>query len=163
MGVLRLTNNKEQSKLIRDQKGNIKALNVTKEEFLKLRPVISPNVKILKRTDVEMLLEIDIQEIKKKSLIKRLFPTPNTRKIMLDRLGMDVFKRCDGNHRIKDIFQEFQDEFKLTPTEVEVSVQQYILSLTERHIIGFLIPKEIVGKEKLKDGAIDKILIDPNR
>ena len=87
-------------------------------------------------------------------------PTPDYKRIQLDKLGMDVFLLCDGKNRVKDIIQIFQEKYKLTPTETELSVQKFLMNLTERHLIGFFVPEEIAGQKKLSGVSIEKVILD---
>ncbi|MFX0087294.1 MAG: PqqD family protein [Candidatus Hodarchaeota archaeon] len=133
---------------------------VTKEEFLKLRPYINPLVEQKKKNEESLLLKIDIGDLKRRKRFGRFLPTPNYKRIQLDKLGMEVFLLCDGKNRVKDIMVKFQEKFKLTQTETEVSVQNFLMSLTQRHIIGFLIPKEIGEKHQIGESTIEKIIIE---
>ncbi|UCE12984.1 MAG: PqqD family protein [Candidatus Heimdallarchaeota archaeon] len=154
----RFTRQKGKQKL---QNNDPKTLVVSKGEFLKLRPIINPNVYQKKKTDGDLLLELDIRELKRKSLLRRMFPSPDTKKILLDKLGMEVFLLCDGEHKVKDIIKIFQEKYRLTPTETELSVQKYLMSLTERHLVGFLIPEKITAKMKITTKeTIDKVILD---
>ncbi len=136
------------------------SISVTKDEFMRLRPVISPFVKQKKETEKDLLLILDIRELKKNRRLKRLFPTPNTKKILLDKLGKYVFHLCTGHNRVKDIVSEFKDKYKLTQTETEVAVQKYLMNLTQRNLIGFVIPKEIADKNKLDSNTVEKVFLE---
>ena len=114
---------------------------VTRGEYLRLRPIMSPFVEQKKKTDDFLLLKLDISMYKKRSSIRRFLPTPDYKRVQLDTLGMDVFLLCDGTNRIKDIMKIFQDKYKMTETETQLSVQKFLISLTDRHLIGYLIPK----------------------
>jgi hypothetical protein len=142
------------------RKPSSKSLTVSKDEFLRLRPIISPFVQLKKETEKDLLVILDLRELKKKKLIKRFFPTPNTKKILLDKLGKDVFHLCDGYNRVKDITKKFKEKYKLTETETELSVQKYLMNLTERNLIGFLIPKEIAEKNQIEGNAIEKVILE---
>ncbi|MFX0210311.1 MAG: hypothetical protein ACFFDT_30305, partial [Candidatus Hodarchaeota archaeon] len=107
---------KSEEKKKKSKKKDSKKLIVTKNEFLKLRPVVSPFVQQKRKTDTDLLLKIDLREFKKKSLFRRLAPTPDTKKVLLDKLGKEVFLLCDGKHKVKDIIKEFQAKYRLTPT-----------------------------------------------
>jgi hypothetical protein len=154
------SNKKKEEKKIRNVSDKKGSLVVTKDEFFRLRPIISPYVSQKKKTDEDLLLELDLREFKKRSIIRRLFPTPDTKKIQLDKLGMEVFLLCDGKHRVKEIIDIFQEKYRLTPTETEISIKKYLMSLTERHLVGFMIPEKI-AKGNLSPGeVIEKIVFD---
>ena len=157
-----MTKSKKKKEGKKDKKGSDKkgSLVVTKDEFFRLRPIISPYVSQKKKTDEDLLLELDLREFKKRSILKKLFPTPDTKKIQLDKLGMEVFLLCNGKHNVREIIEIFQEKYRLTPTETEVSIKKYLMSLTERHLVGFMIPEKI-AKGNLSSGeVIEKIVFD---
>jgi hypothetical protein len=133
---------------------------VTKEEFLRLRPIMSPFVEQKKKTDEFLLLKLDISMYKKRSIKGRLLPTPDYKRIQLDTLGMDIFLLCDGKNRIKDIMNAFQDKYKMTETETQLSVQKFIISLTDRHLIGYIIPKDIAEARGVMNNQIERVILD---
>jgi hypothetical protein len=133
---------------------------VTKDEFLRLRPIISPYVEQKRRTDTSLLLKLDTRMYKKRSIIKRFLPTPDFKRIQLDTLGMEVFLLCDGKNRIKDIMEIFQEKYKMTAMETQLSVQKFLISLTERHLIGYIIPKDIVKNRGILNNKIEKVILD---
>ncbi|MFX0013146.1 MAG: PqqD family protein [Promethearchaeota archaeon] len=142
------------------QKKKPKALVVTEDEFLKLRPIISPYVSQKKKTADDLLLELDLREFKKRSIIRRFLPTPDTKKILLDKLGMDVFLLCDGKRKVIDIIEIFQEKYRLTSTETKISIKKYLMSLTERHLVGFIIPEKIAKRNLSSGEVIENIILN---
>ncbi|UCG03147.1 MAG: PqqD family protein [Candidatus Heimdallarchaeota archaeon] len=152
-----LNNEEKKTKEKRKQKGS---LVVSKDEFFRLRPVMSPYVTQRKKTEEDLLLELDLRELKKRSFLKRLFPTPDTKKVQLDKLGMEVFLLCDGKHKVKDIIKIFQEKYRLTPTETEISIKKYLMSLTKRHLVGFVIPEKIAQRNLSSGEVIENIILE---
>ena len=155
-----MVNNNKAKKSKASKKKKKSSLEVSLDEYFKLKPIRSPFVNIREEREEELLIELDISELKKRKLINKLIPTPNYKKILLDKLGMDVFLLCDGKHRIKDIIKEFQKEYQLTPTETEVSIKKYLMILTEKNLIGYIIPKEIAKKNNLDNSTVEKVILD---
>ncbi len=155
-----MTEQEKKKKKTKESSKQKNSISVTKDEFMRLRPVISPFVKQKTETEKDLLLILDIRELKKKKRLKGLFPTPDTKKILLDKLGKDVFHLCTGHNKVKDIVSEFKDKYKLTQTETEVAVQKYLMNLTKRNLIGFVIPKEIADKNKLDSNTVEKVFLD---
>jgi hypothetical protein len=154
------SNKKKEQRKTEERSRKKGSLVVSKDEFFRLRPIMSPYVTQRKKTEEDLLLELDLRELKKRSILKRLLPTPDTRKVQLDKLGMEVFLLCDGKHKVKDIIEIFQEKYRLTPTETEISIKKYLMSLTERHLVGFMIPEKI-AKGRLPSGeVIEKIVFD---
>ncbi|MHA1995496.1 MAG: PqqD family protein [Candidatus Hodarchaeales archaeon] len=145
---------------IKEGKLEKKALHVTKEEFFSLKPIQSTFITILKEKDDQLLLELNITKFKKKSLRKRLIPSPNYKKIQLDKLGKFTFELCDGNNTVKQIIKKFQETFKLTLTETETAVTKYLTILNARHLIGWQIPQEMMEKTNLKEKSVEEISLD---
>ena len=58
-----------------------------------------------------------------------------TRKIQLDRLGMDVWQLLDGEKTVRAIIKEFADLHQLHPKEAEASVTLFMKSLGEKGLI----------------------------
>jgi hypothetical protein len=56
--------------------------------------------------------------------------------------------------------EKFQTEYRLTPTETEISIQNYMMSLTERHLIGYMIPKGIIDKNPNVSKLIEKVIVE---
>ncbi len=137
-----------------------KSLHVTKEEFYKLKPIQSTFITVLKEKDDQILLEVDISKFKKKSLRRRLLPSPNYKKIQLDKLGKFTFELCDGNNTVKQIIKKFQEEYKLTFTETETAVTKYLTLLNMRHLIGWQIPQEMVEKSDLKGKTVEEVSME---
>jgi hypothetical protein len=137
-----------------------KSLNVSKEEFYSLKPIQSTFLTKVKDLDDRLLLEIDISKFKKKSIRRRLIPSPNYKKIQLDKLGKFTFELCDGNNTVKQIIKKFQETFKLTATETETAVTKYLTLLNTRHIIGWQIPQEMIEKTDLKEKKVEEISLE---
>ena len=137
-----------------------KVLHVTKEEFFSLKPIQSTFLTVLKEKEDGLLLEVNIAQFKKKSIRRRLIPSPNYRKIQLDKLGKFTFELCNGNNTVKQIIRKFQETFKLTLTETETAVTKYLTLLNTRHLIGWQIPQDMIEGTDSKDKKVDEISLD---
>ena len=137
-----------------------KVLHVTKEEFFSLKPIQSTFITVLKEKEDGLLLKVNIAQFKKKSIRRRLIPSPNYRKIQLDKLGKFTFDLCNGNNTVKHIIRKFQETFKLTLTETETAVTKYLTLLNARHLIGWQIPQDVIEGTDSKDKKVDKISLD---
>ena len=73
---------------------------------------------------------------------------------------MEVFLLCDGNHKVDDIITEFHEKFRLTQTETRAAVQKYLMSLAERHLIGFRIPKKFFDVMDVRPGDAFDLDVD---
>ncbi|PWI48926.1 hypothetical protein CEE45_04135 [Candidatus Heimdallarchaeota archaeon B3_Heim] len=150
----------KKSSLEKTSKLEKKVLHVTKEEFFSLKPIQSTFLTVLKEKEDGLLLEVNIAQFKKKSIRRRLIPSPNYRKIQLDKLGKFTFELCNGNNTVKQIIRKFQETFKLTLTETETAVAKYLTLLNTRHLIGWQIPQDMIEGTDSKDKKVDEISLD---
>ena len=137
---------------------------ISRDEFLRLKPVRNPALRWEKNEKGEIQLIFPLTESpgKKKAsgkvLSKLLPPPPKERKIQLDAVGSIVWELCDGNATVKDISGALQEKYKMMPVEAEVSLDAYFKQLTKRALVGFIVPEELREKfqEETKDKKIKK-------
>ena len=146
--------------LKKEKKGKKKGLEVSKEEFLSIKPIPSPFFTVLKEEPDRLFLEVNIEQFKKQKLRRKIIPSPNYKKIQLDKLGKFTFELCNGSNTIKQIIKRFQEKYKLTYTETEISVIKYLRMLNARHLIGWQIPKDLVEKNDLKDEQVENLIFE---
>jgi len=69
------------------------------------------------------------------------FAVPKERRIVLDRVGADIWELCDGEHTVDGIIAALSEKYKLNRKEAEVSLTSYLRQLGRRGLIGFAVPK----------------------
>ena len=74
--------------------------------------------------------------------ISWIVPHRAERASVLDRIGSQVWRWCDGERTVEDIIDAFADEYALTFHEARVAVTGYIKSLVQRGVLAIVIPEE---------------------
>ncbi len=63
-------------------------------------------------------------------------PAPPRRRIELDRLGTEVWRRLDGTSTLREIAAAFAAEHRLPAREAEAAVARFVRELGRRGLIG---------------------------
>lgn len=120
---------------------------LSREEAFEARPVRNPQLKW--RINQEECVEVIVP--RRKDWLGRtvgfLFFVPENRPVVLDEVGTRVWHLCDGETTVNEIIQALSEEYKLGRREVEASLTDYLRTLGQRGMVGFLIPKEIIDEE----------------
>ena len=115
---------------------------VTPEQVLGSRPMRNPNL------TAEELPDGGLRIVGQRSgrwtirLLSALFPIPKERRIELDSVGKQVWELCDGEHTLRDMIEVFRKRHKLTYTEAEWSLRNYLRDLGKRGLVGFMVEDE---------------------
>ncbi|RLI37360.1 hypothetical protein DRO55_01495 [Candidatus Bathyarchaeota archaeon] len=113
---------------------------ISRDEFLKLKPVRNPALKWEKNEKGEVTIRIPI---KSKGFAAKILPTVKERRIRLDQVGSFVWELCDGKRTVKDIVDLLNKRYKLLPYEAELSLNTYFNQLSKRRLLGFILPDEM--------------------
>ena len=110
-----------------------------RREFMALKPLRNPK---LGWDEVEnrVVLRVPRPNTWQVKLINIFFPVPEERKVVLDPIGSDVWRVCDGQTPIAEVVKVLQREYKLGAREAELSLQQFFKDLGRRGYIGFAVP-----------------------
>ncbi len=120
---------------------------LSRDEAFEARPVRNPRLKW--RINEEGHVEVVVP--RRKDFFGRvvgfLFFVPENRPIVLDEVGTRVWELCDGENTVSQIVNALAKEYKLGRREVEASLTEYLKTLGQRGMVGFLIPEEFVEDE----------------
>ncbi len=126
-----------------------KAPEIPRTEFLKMKPVRNPALRWEKDEQGTYTVFVPLQQQQqskgrkgKKGLLSKLAPSPTEKKIQLDKVGSIVWGLCDGERTMQDIVEHLREEYKLLPSEAEVSLNAYFNQLSKRGLVGFVLPEE---------------------
>ncbi len=116
-----------------------KALDVSRQEFWDTRPLRNPSLRWDRSKDGIVTVFISYERGRLASIFSRI---PKEKQIMLDEVGSRVWNFCDGNYPMKKIAKALHQEYKLTIEEAEAALRTYFNQLSERGLVGFILPKE---------------------
>jgi len=74
--------------------------------------------------------------------ISWVVPHEAERRVVLDRLGSQVWQWCDGERTVEGVVDAFAAEHDLTFHEARVAVAGYISSLVKRGVLVIVMPEE---------------------
>ncbi|MFB0523704.1 MAG: PqqD family protein, partial [Candidatus Bathyarchaeia archaeon] len=126
-----------------------KGPDIPRTEFLKMKPVRNPALKWEKNEQGTLTLSLPLQQEQqpkekkgkkgkkgKGGFLSKLAPAPTEKKIQLDKVGSIVWELCDGERTMQDIVERLHEEYKLLPSEAEVSLNSYFNQLSKRGLVG---------------------------
>lgn len=125
---------------------------IPRSEFLKMRPVRNPKLRWEKKEEGTFSIFIPLEQPEgKKRGLSKLAPAPKEKQIQLDKVGSIVWELCDGERTMQDIVEHLHEEYKLLPSEAEVSLNAYFNQLSKRGLVGFVLPEET--RKRLAEAA----------
>jgi len=125
---------------VRKSKKTVKGFQVSREEFLKAKPMRHPD---LKWEEDEKGLHVRIP--RKRTLLFRVFskflPLTQERRVLLDKQGALVWSLCDGEHQIKEIARKLSEQFDMRVSDAEAALDLYFVQLSKSGLVGFVLPE----------------------
>ena len=71
-------------------------------------------------------------------LVSLFIPLPEGHRVVLDPIGTHVWHMMDGQTSVERIVKSLSKEYKITPREAELSLQQFFKELSRRGYVGFV-------------------------
>ena len=119
---------------------------ITRRQAMAIKPLRNPNLEWKYNEEGHVVAMLTRRGGPTGKLINFFLTVPEERPAILDEVGTFVWKMCDGEHSIEQISKALSDEYKLTPREVEVSLNEYLRMLAKRGMILVAVPQEIVDQ-----------------
>jgi SynChlorMet cassette protein ScmD len=60
----------------------------------------------------------------------------------LNPIGVQIWKRLDGNHTVKDILKDLHEGYEDVPKEAEADLEEFVDDLVQRGLAGYEIHKD---------------------
>ncbi len=120
-----------------------KGIRIPREAWLKSRPVrITDDYELDEEGNAVILVEIEYKGLKGKILkALSLTPLPKYKRIVLDRMGTEVWKLCDGKHTVEDIVRHMMKKTGMSRRNMEIAVYTYLRMLVEKGLVEVIIPE----------------------
>ena len=115
-----------------------------RREFLALRPRRNPAVAWADE-DGRVVLTVKRGTDWRVRALNIFFPIPEEKRVVLDPIGSDVWRLCDGAATVEVIARRIDKQFQVGPRQAELSLQQFFKDLVRRGYVGFVTP---VGAEQ---------------
>ena len=112
-----------------------------KERLLMSRPIRNEAVGVKTVDNDDLEITVYRKKAKLVTLLSKVFKLPETRKIILDKIGACVWTLCDGSKTVNDIIKVFSKKYGLGREKAERSLLVYSRQLTYRGLIVIAMPK----------------------
>ncbi len=119
---------------------------ITRRQALAIKPLHNPNLEWKYNEEGHVVAMLPRKGGPTGKLVNFFLTVPEERPVILDEVGSFVWKMCDGERSVEQISKALSDEYKLTPREVEVSLNEYLRMLAKRGMILVAVPQEIVDQ-----------------
>jgi len=114
-----------------------KILKLSKEQLLKSKPFIPPDVEWKQYPSGEVAIILRRKESLKWKILGPLLRVPKVKKIMLDEIGSKVWLWCDGKTTIRQMIERLSEEHKMSLREAELSLVTYLTILSSKKLVIF--------------------------
>ena len=78
-------------------------------------------------------------------VMSKIMYVPSSKVFSLDEVGSYVWRMCDGQTTVKELMEDFQEKFKLSRKEAEISIVAFLRMLAQKGIIGLAVPSADPG------------------
>jgi len=112
-----------------------------KERLLMSRPIRNEAVSVRTVDNDELEITVYRKKTKLVVLLSKVFRLPETRRIILDKIGACVWTLCDGSKTVNDIIKVFSKKYSLGREKAERSLLVYLEQLLRRGLIAIAAPK----------------------
>jgi len=124
----------------RKSRKTLKGIQVSREEFLKAKPVRNPG---LEWSEDENRVHVTIPP--KKTFLHRistkLLPLTREKRIVLDEQGSFIWNLCDGKTSIKIIAKSLNAKYDMPISYAEAALDVYFVQLSKKGLVGFSLPE----------------------
>lgn len=118
----------------------IKRIQVSREEFLKARPLRHPGSEC-EEDEKGLHVKVPRRRAASLRLFSKLLPLSQETRVLLDKQGAFVWGLCDGEHRIKEIARKLSEEYSLRVSDAEAALDLYLVQLSKSGLVGFVLPE----------------------
>jgi len=77
-------------------------------------------------------------------ILNRIAAAPEHKQVVLDEIGSDVWRLCDGVTPVETIVRALMKKYKLSRREVELSLSLYLKQLAKRGYLGLAVAPDSI-------------------
>ena len=125
----------------------------TKAEVLRARPLRNPSLTWGPDAKGDTVIHVPLVKKPWMARLGRFLPATDTRHIVLDDIGADVWAMCDGETSIDAIRRQITAKYKLDHKEAEASLLEHLKQLAKRKLIVAVAGPEPEPADDAKAGA----------
>ncbi len=115
---------------------------LTRRQAFAAVPAPVPGIEALPSDDGRALLLVARRRPFRRRWLERIAPVARERRIELDEIGAQVWRRIDGRRDVRTLIHDFTAEFHVDRKEAEAAVVEFLKALMKRGLITLQVPPE---------------------
>lgn len=136
-----------------------KGIRVSREEFLKAKPLRNPGLEWSEK-DNRVHVTVPRKKGFLRNALKALLPSIRQERIVLDEQGSFIWNLCDGKTSIKAIVENLNTKYNMPIPNAEAALDVYFVQLSKKGVVGFALPESARRRYARKNNVSTK---DKNR
>jgi hypothetical protein len=117
-----------------------KGILVSREEFLKAKPVRNPG-STWEKDEEGLHVRVPRKRTLLLRLASKLFPISQENRVLLDEQGAFIWDLCDGEHQIGEIARKLSEKHNMRVPDAEAALDLYFVHLSRSGLVGFALPE----------------------
>ena len=129
---------------------------ISREAMLGSKPARNDLLEWKKTEDGEVAVVLKRGDTWKVKFLSKIFWIPESRTIVLDSVGSQVWEMCDGKTTVKAMIQSLSETHKLNLKEAEISLLAYLKQLGQKRLVGFIVEKKDLPRKRNRSSPSGK-------
>ncbi len=114
---------------------------ISREAMFNSKPTRNDRLDWKTNKDDEVAITLKRADTTKVKILSKIFWVPEKRTLVLDEIGSQVWKMCDGRTSVASMIKQLCETHKLNAKEAEISLLTYLRTLGRKNLLGFLVEK----------------------
>lgn len=121
---------------------------ISREAMFNSKPTRNDRLEWKTNKDDEVTITLKRADTTKVKILSKIFWVPEKRTLVLDEIGSQVWKMCNGRTSVASMIKQLCETHKLNAKEAEISLLTYLRTLGRKNLLGFLVEKSDLKKRK---------------
>ena len=121
---------------------------ISREAMFNSKPTRNDRLEWKTNKDDEVTITLKRADTTKVKILSKIFWVPEKRTLVLDEIGSQVGKMCNGRTSVASMIKQLCETHKLNAKEAEISLLTYLRTLGRKNLLGFLVEKGDLKKRK---------------
>ncbi len=121
---------------------------ISREAMFNSKPTRNDRLEWKTNKDDEVTITLKRADTTKVKILSKIFWVPEKRTLVLDEIGSQVWKMCNGRTSVASMIKQLCETHKLNAKEAEISLLTYLRTLGRKNLLGFLVEKGDLKKRK---------------
>ena len=121
---------------------------ISREAMFNSKPTRNDRLEWKTNKDDEVTITLKRADTTKVKILSKIFWVPEKRTLVLDEIGSQVWKMCNGRTSVASMIKQLCETHKLNAKEAEISLLTYLRTLGRKNLLGFLVEKSDLKRGK---------------